>query len=503
METIYEKVKRYIAKYQMISGGDTVAAGVSGGADSVCLLFLLHELSKEIDFRLLVVHVHHGMRMEADYDAEYVERLCQELQIPFFLRKVSMAEYAKENSLSPEEAGRELRYQAFTEVLEEYKKMTSEMEKDADVSEMNPKTAYKIAVAHNHNDRAETMLFHLFRGSGLKGLGSIRPVREQVIHPLLCLERTQIEAYLKEKNIAFCIDSTNEEDTYTRNKVRHHILAYVQEQICRNAAAHINAAADIFVETENYVAKQTACAYKRCSVEDRDSIAVDLEILEKEDIFLQKRILMKCIETMAHGRQDITSEHIQSIMEIIGKEGCKELSMPYHIKVYKEYNRLLFIRKECGKKEPAGNMTWQAADGELTVHPFAVPVPGEVNVPGLGVLTFNYMEKKDLFYKKGQIIPEKTYTKWFDYDKITTVLLLRTRRAGDYLTINEALQKKSVKEYMINEKIPKRQRERIYLLADGPHVIWIPGYRISQFYKVNENTEHILQVQLRERHGDQ
>ena len=118
----------------MISGGDTVAAGVSGGADSVCLLFLLHELSREIDFRLLVVHVHHGMRMEADYDAEYVERLCQELQIPFFLRKVSMAEYAKENSLSPEEAGRELRYQAFTEVLEEYKKMTSEMEKDADGS---------------------------------------------------------------------------------------------------------------------------------------------------------------------------------------------------------------------------------------------------------------------------------------------------------------------------------------------------------------------------------
>ena len=100
------------------------------------------------------------------------------------------------------------------------------------------------------------------------------------------------------------------------------------------------------------------------------------------------------------------------------------------------------------------------------------------------------------FYKKGQIIPEKTYTKWFDYDKITTVLLLRTRKTGDYLTIDDSLRKKSIKDYMINEKIPKTQREHIYLLADGAHILWVPGYRISQYYKVDENTKCILQVRL-------
>ena len=118
-------------------------------------------------------------------------------------------------------------------------------------------------------------------------------------------------------------------------------------------------------------------------------------------------------------------------------------------------------------------------------------------IPELGVLEFEYLEKEDFFYKKGQIIPEKTYTKWFDYDKITTVLLLRTRKTGDYLTIDKSLRKKTVKEYMINEKIPKMQRERIYLLADGPHILWIPGYRISQYYKVDESTKRILQVRLR------
>ena len=498
MENIYEKVKKYIAEYHMISEGDTIVAGISGGADSVCLLHILCELSKETDFRLLAVHVHHGVRAEADKDADYVECLCHELHIPFFLKKVNMAEYAKENGLSPEEAGRKLRYQAFEDILEKENMQGS---------------AYKIAVAHNHNDRAETMLFHLFRGSGLKGLGSIRPVRDKIIRPLLCLDRTEIEAYLEERKIAFCIDSTNDEDTYTRNKIRHHILAYAETDICRNAAAHINSAADVLTETEDFLTRQTELAYKRClechaelkdgttaeeNTKDADKVILNLDILRKEDSFLQKRILIRCLEQITPYRQDIVSEHIHNIMDIIGKEGCKELSLPYHINVYKEYSRLIFYKIEDTNSSGQDEDCIKQASESLSV-----PVPGEVSVPGVGVFEFKYIEENDFFYKKGQIIPEKTYTKWFDYDKITTVLLLRTRKTGDYLTINHALQKKSLKEYMINEKIPKKKRESIYLLADGSHILWIPGYRISQFYKVNENTKRILQVQLRERRGEE
>jgi len=464
---IYEKVKAYIEKYRMISEGDTVLAGVSGGADSVCMLFILQKLRKEIPFRLMVVHVHHGVREDAQKDADHVEGLCRKWEIPFFLKKVDMTGYAKENGLSPEEAGRALRYQAFEEALA-------------------GEEACKIAVAHNQNDRAETMLFHLFRGSGLRGLGSIRPVRDKIIRPLLCLGREEIEAYLSEEGLVFCTDSTNEEDSYTRNKIRHHILSYAEKYICPNAVFHIGDAAEILAETEDFVRKQTALAYDRCIFSgEEDDMALDLTILRKEEPFLQKRILLQYIERMAPYRKDITKEHIDALMQLTQKDGSREISLPYGLCACKEYDRLLLKRAENEFRKEG-------------YPPVAVTIPGEITVPGLGKVSFQYVPEAGLFSKKEQNIPKKTYTKWFDYDKITTILVFRTRETGDYLTIDSDLRKKTVKEYMINEKIPKMQRERIYLLADGPHILWIPGYRISQYYKVNENTKRILQVQLKE-----
>ena len=484
MEEIFAKVKKYIAKYQMIMAGDTIAAGVSGGADSVCMLLLLWELSKEIDFHLLVVHVHHGVRMDADNDADYVENLCKKLEVPYFYRKVNMNGHAVENGLSPEEAGRQLRYQAFEEVLE--------AEKDAG-------SIGKIAVAHNRNDRAETMLFHLFRGSGLRGLAGIRPIRGQIIRPLLCLDRAEIESYLKERDIAFCSDSTNEEDTYTRNKIRHHMISYAETQINGNAVDHMNAAADILAETDDYVQRQTHAAYEKCLIHsEKDCEILDLRMFRKEDIFIQKMLLLYCLEKLTPHRKDITKEHIYAIMELIGKDGSKEVSLPYQLTAYKEYDKLTFFRRiNFGRRQNFLRRLNFGQEGKVSqLLPLSVPVPGEVTVPGLGILEFQVIRKEDFFYKKGQIIPEKTYTKWFDYDKITTVLLLRTRKTGDYLTIDDSLRKKSIKDYMINEKIPKAQREHIYLLADGAHILWVPGYRISQYYKVDENTESILQVRL-------
>lgn len=460
----------------MISDGDVVAAGVSGGADSVCLLIMLWELLKEMSFSLLAVHVHHGVREDADKDAEYVRQLCGKLSIPFILKKVNMKEYAEANGLSPEEAGRRLRYQAFEETA----------------AEAAVECSYKIAVAHNSNDKAETLLFNLFRGSGLKGLGSIRPVREKIIRPLLCLDRAEIEAYLAGKRITFCIDGTNDEDTYTRNRIRHHIIPFAEENICRNVISHLNGAADILAETEAFVQKQTALAYAKC-VTDRiwEEQILDLNVFHTEDPYMQKMILLRCMERLTSHRKDITKEHIEALLKIASGSGSKEMSLPYGLKAYKEYDKLIIY---CGTKAPGQRTGGKKAE----LLPISISVPGEAVVPGLGVLSFQYLGGDEFFYKKGQIIPEKTYTKWFDCDKITRALLLRTRKTGDYLIINNNLQKKSIKEYMINEKIPKVQRDSVYLLADGPHVLWIPGYRISQYYKVDENTKRILQVQLKE-----
>ena len=489
-EMTYNKVINFINKYQMIEAGDLVAVGVSGGADSVCLLHLLRRVSGEIPCTLLAVHVDHGVRPESAKDAAYVEQLCREMEIPFYLQKVDMNGYAKEHGLTPEEAGRQLRYAAFEEALKEYQQGGQ---------------ACKIAVAHNANDRAETMLFHIFRGSGIRGLRSIRPVREHVIRPILCLEREEIEGYLAENHLEYCQDSTNEADEYTRNKIRHHILPYAEREVCSGAVAHMGELADILAETEHYLEGQTRQLYEMYVQESGPEqlpvyiaeaggeapwLCVQCGQLLSEAPAMYKRVLLSCIEYLTPHRKDITGQHIADLVKLMASQGSKELLFPHGIKAYKEYDRLILCRNAAG-------VTCRSNDDETSDKVYLIEPPMNIYVPGEGEYIFSIIENNTFFYENKQNIPENRYTKWFDYDKITTTLLLRTRKQGDYLTIDRMLHTKSVKKYMIDEKIPKAQRDSMHILADGAHVMWIPGYRISQSYKVDEGTKRILQVQLR------
>ncbi|MCM1121313.1 MAG: tRNA lysidine(34) synthetase TilS [Eubacterium sp.] len=520
-DTIYDKVRDYVEKYQMVKEGDLIAAGVSGGADSVCLLHLMRRLSQEIPYRLIVVHVNHGVRAEAAEDAAYVEGLCKRLGIPFYLREVDMNGYAAAQKISPEEAGRQLRYKAFEEVLEQCRQGEERC---------------RIAVAHNAEDRAETMLFHLFRGSGLKGLSSIPPVRDMVIRPVLCLERMQIEDYLAEYQLKYCQDCTNETDDYTRNKIRHHILSYARQEICSESVAHMNGLADMLLETEHYLAGQAENLYKEYVEETRlgrfdakeaapeqgkpttDTGCLKIRIRGAEllthDPVIYRKVLLMCMEKLTPHRKDITGRHIADLVNLIGKNGSKELSLPYGIKAYKEYGMLTLCRdsRDIGKginkdidqdtdQNVNRNMVQNKSD-EAAERAYEIKPPMEIYVPNEGTYTFSILEKDALTKENQQNIPQNRYTKWFDYDKITTTALLRKRQQGDYLTIDTALHTKSVKQYMINEKIPLSQRDSMHILADGPHILWIPGYRISERYKVEESTKRILQVQLRGgRHG--
>ncbi len=497
-DMIYQKVKEYILQHRMIEQGDFVAAGVSGGADSVCLLYLLRRLQKEISYRLAVVHVNHGAREDAVKDAAYAKSLCEKLDVPFYLKEVDMYGYAALHKLSPEEAGRVLRYQAFQEVINGH----------------NEKGDGKIAVAHNANDRAETMLFHMFRGSGLEGLGSIRPVRERVIRPVLCLTREEIEDYLKEQGIAYCQDSSNAEDMYARNRIRHHILPYAEKEICARAVPHMNELADILTETETYLRQETERLFRKHTdtalwgeerreditqdgAGERDSchnLCIRGEGLLTEAPVMIKRVLLYALEYMTPHRKDITRKHIADLEGLLHKSGSKELFLPHGIRVYKEYGNLILQRVD--KSVPMQDK----ADKEQ--ESFVIEPPAEVCIPAVGCFSFTLLDRdlfsqEHVFCQKAQNIPENRYTKWFDYDKITTSLLLRTRQAGDYLAIDKALHTKSLKQYMINEKIPKMQRDSMYVLADGSHILWVPDHRISQYYKVDESTKCILQVQLR------
>jgi len=250
MRTLEKKVFSYIDEYQMLLPGERVVAGISGGADSVCLLFVLMEWKRQFGLEPFVVHVNHGIRKEAAEDAHFVEELCGRLNIPFYLRVADIPGIAEESKCSEEEAGRNFRYKAFEEVAREV-------------------GAAKIAVAHNLNDRGETMLFNLFRGSGLKGLTGIAPVRDEIIRPLLCVSRGEIEHYLAEIHQDYCHDMTNEGDDYTRNRIRHHILNYAEQEIAPGCVQRMGQTADILAETENYLQQQTKDAWSIVSARSR------------------------------------------------------------------------------------------------------------------------------------------------------------------------------------------------------------------------------------------
>lgn len=514
-----EKVFSYMEKHNMTSPGHSIVAGVSGGADSVCLLFVLLEYAKRVPLKLAAVHVNHGLRPDAGEDAAFVESLCRQEGVPFFLKEVDVNAFAASEKCSAEEAGRLLRYRAFRETA-------------ASLS------ADRIAVAHNGNDLAETTLFHLFRGSGLKGLCGIPPVREEIIRPLLCLQRDEIERYLKERGISFRTDSTNLEDDYTRNRIRHYVLPYAQEQVSSGAVAHICRTTELLSEVEEYLEQQTKEAMSHCveiqgieAVSSRDitgdktrditgdrtgdrsrdmtgdrtgdktgdiaedrgngpfRFLINVELFGKLHGAIQKRLLLWLIKMLSPGYRDIAAVHVEEVLTLFEKEGNPALDLPFGITAERSYGQVLLWR---GAKAVGDSLT----DMELWVE---LP-SGETKQPLVYELgDFGQAEISVFFLKKGQKIPQNQCTKWFDCDKIMESPILRFRRTGDFFCIADGhggMVRKMLKDYMITEKIPRRDRGKVPLLAEGNHVLWLMGYRISEYYKINENTKRVLQVKL-------
>lgn len=490
-----EKVFSFMEEHCMLNSHDKVVAGISGGADSVCLLFVLLEYRKRLPFSLAVVHVNHGIREDAGTDAGYVEALCRQYEIPFYPFHIDVRRKAKQEKCSEEEAGRIARYDAFARTAEQL-------------------GANKIAVAHNCNDRSETMLFNLFRGSGMKGLCSIRPVRENIIRPILCLERKEVEAYLKERGIAYCQDSTNEKDDYTRNRIRHHILPYAEQEIASGCVAHMAQTAELLLEAEDYLEQQTAAAMQEC-VRTRGTAElpvsgaeIEINTFLKNHNVIRSRILYKVITALAVTERDISQVHVKDLLTLFTENGNRIICLPYGMQGRRQYDKVILERSP--KKEQAAMSPGTCACNELLQENLTLSQMSREEDGGRtdrdGPLCKVFLpdgRRLECRLCSEEIVlgefPSDPYTKWFDYDRIEKSMVLRTRRTGDYLMIagpDGQMVHKSLKEYMITEKIPKHERDRIPLIAVGSHIIWLIGYRISEACKINRNTKQVLQVQL-------
>ena len=476
-----DKIAEYIRKEHMINAGEHICVGVSGGADSVCLFRILEHLRKSMGFTMSVVHIEHGIRgKESLSDMEFVKNLADAYQIPFFAYTFPVEQIAKEEGLSVEEAGRKVRYEAFAKEAEKYGKHQT----------------VKTALAHHADDNAETILFHMCRGSGIEGLAGIRPVRDQIIRPLLCVARSEIEACLMEIGQEYRTDATNTDITYSRNRLRNCVMPEL-ERINERAVSHINCLSEDIREVSDYLAEESKRILKeRLCKEPSGSICFSLDSFDKNPLFLQRQVMLLLLAEISGSRKDLGREHAEALLKLSNNQVGKKVFLPYGILAEKTYGALLFTDKSAAdqqKKEPV--FLWQGIEMEEVLR--------EINAKGetsgnLSVFDRNVCCRIFKRKKKDREIPKNQYTKWFDYDKIKNGLCFRGREPADYFITDGYGHKKKLKEYLINEKIPKAERENIPLLADGSHILWIIGYRISEYYKITEDTEYVLEVQFME-----
>jgi len=469
---LIQKVYQYMMDNDMLAGGRHIIVGVSGGADSMCLLFALLTLRKQLGITLSVVHINHGLRgTDADEDEKFVESVCREQEITFRSFHVDISAYAKRMKMSEEEAGRHYRYKCFDEVLDAACK-----DKIADGRIADG----RIAIAHNRDDLSETVLFNIFRGTGIRGLKGIPCKRGRIIRPLLGVSRKEIEDFLDRHSLGYRTDQTNFAEDYARNRIRLKILPYVEKHINYQAKNHLYQLAAMASDVEGFILEQTDNVY---GVVVQDDHKILIAAFSSLNIVLKREIVRRMIFKVSEKLKDISFSHIEAVINLVDQQVGKQVQLPDGLTAIRRYD----VIEICA--EALGDL------GYSLMNPIDVIIPGTFNLPGKKIS----FAIKNL--EENERIPEKLYTKWFDYDKIKVGLKLRNRLQGDYFIIEKG-NKKMLTRYMIDQKIPKESRDQMILLADGSHVIWLIDGRISEAYKITPQTKRILVVKIREfKHG--
>lgn len=448
-----EKVINTIEKYKMLSKGDKVIIGLSGGPDSTALIHILSTLRDLYNIDLFAVHINHMIRgKEAVRDEEYAKSLAESFSIPFYLKRVDVLKVAKEMKMSTEEAGRIIRYNFFDEIAKKV-------------------NANKVALAHNMNDQAETMIMRFIRGSGISGLSGINPIRdEKYIRPLIECTRDEIEEYCSNKGLNPMIDSTNMESIYVRNRIRLEVIPYIKKYFNPNIIESLHRASEVIRDEDDYLKEEALKYIKDITFKD----GYKIEKFNKLHIALKRRIIRLLINKVKGNLNGIEGVHIEECIKLIeNKETGKYICLPDDIECVLEYE-LFKIRKKI----------------KLNRYEFNLKVPGTIFLEeGIKICT-QVMDKSVRTYK------DTMFIKYFDYDKIKGGLVVRTRSEGDFMYPKGMNGRKKIKDIFIDKKVPRDMRDKIPVIALGSEILWIIGIRDTKNYKVDENTSRVLEIKV-------
>lgn len=446
MNSFEKCVSDTIQKYDMLKRGDRVVLGLSGGADSSALLCTLHKIYNT-DITIIAVHLNHGIRgEEAKRDMLFSRKLAEGFGITFISKEVSVPEYCKVYKMSEEAAGRKLRYDFFEEICKKY-------------------DCNKIAVAHNKNDKAETVLINLIRGSGASGLCSIPPVNGNIIRPLIETSRADIEAYAKSNFIDFVTDSTNLEDKYTRNMIRNGIIPKMNS-INDNAVDNILRCSHI-LNTENEFIDSYVQNLNAVHISDNKA-RILRNTFENEHTAVQRRLILKAVEALSGSKLNVSAAQIEAVLSSFktGNMFCFNNGVKLIIE-----NKYIVLSYE-----------YVSSDYE-----YFSEIPGSITVTQTGLTyTLELTSKADLKEKNSIYI---------DYDKFKMQrAILRTKKDGDRFIPSGMDGSKKIKKFFIDNKIPAEHRAYYPLLLSGSEIAAVIPLRVSRNYTIDAHTKNILKI---------
>jgi tRNA(Ile)-lysidine synthase len=458
-----QAIKKNVIKYNMISAGDHVLIGLSGGPDSVSLTIILNQIKTELDLNLSALYVNHGLRPdEAGQELVFCSKFCKEQGIILHSKDVDVHKLMEEKKLNLHEAARELRYTAFEDVSDEIK-------------------ADKIALGHNADDQAETVLMRIMRGSGSKGMSGIPPKRGRIIRPLIETERVDIEQFLdKDVSQSFMIDSSNLKDGYLRNWLRLNIMDELRKkdpgivgEICRTA--------DILREEDNYLEViVTKTLMKLISRKSESSIELFLFPLETIELPVLRRLLRRAIDAVT-GLKGITFVHIENMIALIKKGGAGDrIDLHGEIRAIKEYAVLKIT-----------------SEHPVTIAEYKLAPSAEVVMKEISSVLKAVMEPST---DAGAVCDGKSSV-FLDAGNMQFPLIVRSRDAGDFFYPFGFGKKKKIQDFFVDEKVPRDKRDRVPIVLSGNDIIWVAGFRADERFRTTESTEKFIRLTITKSHS--
>ena len=494
-----QQLRRFILQHTMIENGETVLVAVSGGTDSIALLYGLHALRVQLNCHLHVAHLNHGLRPDAETDAEFVRQQAARLELPFTGNTVELPRLIKQWNLSVEAAGRKARYQFYEDVAKEI-------------------GATKVALGHHKDDTAETVLMNLLRGAGTPGLKGIPPVRAAlcdmgnsqatpfIIRPLAGFTRQEIEAFLTSMSLTPRHDSTNTDKRYLRNRIRHELMPLLERNYNPNIKTGLSRTAEVLGAETEYLDTIAREAFEACRLGQRRresearnshptvpvnreteagafSLAAPVNLVLDRVVFLQyhlalqRRILRHSISDMLGQVSDFYFQHCEAILNlIIGDAPNAVLVLPNGLQFRRAYQQLIFERKP----------------GETGDFAQPLVVPGKTFISALNAEITTRLG--DILPSDGIHLPDSRFEAVFDYEAIHLPLTVRNRQQGDRFQPYGMRGTKKIKDFLIDAKVPRCERDHIPMLVHGDEILWLIGYTTSERFKIQPQTRKYLHL---------